>query len=333
MERRHGREKVFMAAAAILLVVLLGADLATGGIRIPLREIAHAVCGGECTGPMKILLSVRLPRVLSAFLAGASLALSGAQMQSIFRNPLADPHIMGISSGAGLGAAIATMALPSSIAAGISGLTIAAAACTGAAAVSAAILAFSSWIRNPSTLLICGIMTGFIINAVISVIQYSAGAESLRLFYNWSAGSFTGNDMTGITIMACMLAAGILLSVSGHKGLDIILFGDEYAALSGARPTAIRFNAILGSALMTGAVTAFCGPIGFVGIVAPHIVRRLTGTAVHRIVLPGSILTGGILGTAADMVSQNCGLAVPAGSMMAIIGIPFILAILAKGAR
>ena len=203
----------------------------------------------------------------------------------------------------------------------------------GAAAASALMLAASARLKGPGALLICGVMTGFIINALISLMQYNAGAESLRTYYSWAAGGFTGIGAGGCIVMAVALATGIVLSGVGAKRLDIMLFGDEYAALSGVRPGRTRFIALLGSSLMTGCVTAFCGPIGFVGIVAPHIARRLTRSAMHRKAMPASMVTGAILCVTADMLSQGCGTAVPAGSMMALIGIPLILAAMISGRR
>lgn len=327
-QREHRKYQALIPASALLLAALAAADLFTGEIRISPADVLAGLASGQDTPASEIFLGIRLPRMLTALISGAALSLSGVQMQSIFRNPLADPHIMGVSSGAGLGAAIATMAVPASISPLFSGITTAAAAFAGALAAAVLILGASSRLRTPSSLLVFGVMTGFILSAIVSVIQYGAGAESLRVFYSWSAGNFTGNTAGGIAIMAAALAAGTLIAVSSTKGLDIVLFGDEFASLSGARPQRIRTMALLGSSLMTGAVTAFCGPLGFVGIAAPHLARRICGTARHKAVIPTAMVTGGIFGVAADIISQGLGIAVPAGSMMAIIGIPFVLLIM-----
>ena len=185
--------------------------------------------------------------------------------------------------------------------------------------------------KRPSSLLICGVMAGFIISAIISVMQYGAEAESLKMYYSWSAGTFTGNDMGGVIIMSAALVIGVTIALANAKGLDIMLFGDEFAVLSGASPQKTRTAALLSASVMTGAVTAFCGPVGFVGIVAPHIARKLSGTARHLTVLPVSMATGGIFGVSADMICQLCRIPVPAGSMMALMGIPFVLALLLSG--
>lgn len=324
----HRKYPALVPASVLLLAALAAADLFTGEIRISPADVIAGLSSEQGTPASDIFLGLRLPRMLTALISGAALSLAGIQMQSIFRNPLADPHIMGVSSGAGLGAAIATMAVPAAFSPLFSGITIAAAAFAGALAAAVLILAASSRLRSPSALLIFGIMTGFILSAIVSLIQYGAGAESLRVFYSWAAGNFTGNTYSGIAIMATALAAGTVIAVGNAKGLDIMLFGDEFATLSGAKPQRIRTWALLGSSLMTGAVTAFCGPLGFVGIVAPHLARKLCGTASHMSVIPMGMVTGSLFGVSADIISQGLGFAVPAGSMMALIGIPFVLLIM-----
>ena len=332
--RRHGGRTWLRAkawGAAILLAAVTVLDLFAGDIRLSPADIFSALSGDGSSEAARILVLVRLPRVLTALTAGAALALSGAQMQSIFRNRLADPHIMGVSAGAGLGAAVAALALPAAMSPAFTGLSMAAAASAGALASAALILAVSFRMKRSSSLLICGVMAGFIISAIISILQFGAGAEELKMFYSWSAGNFTGTGMGGVTIMAVALLAGAAIAAANAKGLDIMLFGDEFALLSGARPRQTRTAALFSASLMTGAVTAFCGPIGFVGIVAPHMARRLSGTARHAAVLPMSMATGGLFGVTADLLCQAGSLPVPAGSMMALTGIPFVLAMIISG--
>ena len=309
------RSRIFLLAAATLL--LAGADLLTGG----------AGLSGMDAG---IFLKLRLPRMMTAVLAGASLSLAGLQMQSIFRNPLADPHIMGVSAGAGTGAAVATLLFGASLPAALSGLTMAAAAFLGALLTSTLVVAVASKVQSSSTLLIFGVMLGFIFSAVTSILEYSASAESLKVFYSWSAGSLTGSRPGEVAVIGGALAIGTLLTYINNKGLDIALFGDEYACLAGADMRRIRNISMTGSCLMAGAVTAFCGPLGFVGIVAPHIARGVLGTSVHAKVIPAAMLTGAGLTLAADIISNVFPAPLPVGSTMALIGIPIILAILMK---
>lgn len=289
---------------------------------------ADLLCGNGFSLPADaIFWKLRLPRMLTAVVAGASLALTGAQMQAVFRNPLADPHIMGVSGGAGLGAALAALAV-SGLHPWAGGVTMVSAAFAGALVTGLVIVAVAARTQSTGTLLLVGVMLGFVLSALSSILQYSAGEESLKLFYSWMAGSFSGISYTGLAFMGALLLGGFLIAFGNAKGLDLILFGDPYAAVSGAPLKALRFRIMLGCSLMTGAVTAFCGPLGFVGIAAPHIVRRVFGTSVHRKVLPLSLATGACLTLAGDILSQVGGTPLPVGSTLALIGIPLILILL-----
>jgi len=299
--------------AAVLL--LMAADLCAGGSGFGLPDKV-------------IFMKLRLPRMLTAILAGASLSLAGLQMQTIFRNPLADPHIMGVSAGAGTGAAIATLIIGSSLPAALSGLTVVSAAFVGALLSSALVMLVSSRIHSATTLLIFGVMLGFVFSAITSILEYSANAESLKVFYSWSVGSFIGNGITGLLIISAALLAGIVLALVANRGLDLLLFGEKYAAMAGANPSHIRNISMVGSCLMAGAVTAFCGPLGFVGIVAPHIARTLTASSVHLRTIPATLLVGSGLSLVADILSQVFPVPLPVGSTMAVIGIPIIIYIM-----
>lgn len=304
-----------------------------GGIALlALLAAADMACGGAARA--EVLLHLRTPRVLTALLAGAALALAGAQMQSSLRNPLADPHIMGVSAGAALGAAAATMLscramsmLPSFI----QELTMTGAAFAGAVLTSFIILAASKRFRTASALLIFGVMLGFMVNAIVSILQFSTDAESLKIFYSWSAGSFSNSGWNEIAILASVLVFGYILAIRNSKGLDIILFGDDFATMAGAPVHKIRLTSIISCCFTTAAVTAFCGPIGFAGIVAPHIARGIFKTSSHRIILPASLLTGAITAMAADQLSRSTSSPLPIASSMAVIGVPVIIYILIKG--
>ena len=306
-------QKWTVLCGCLCFLILGGLDLLTGGgFNLPSEAI---------------LWKLRLPRMLTAVVAGAALALSGAQMQAIFRNPLADPHLMGVSGGAGLGAAVAALAV-TGLGAWAGGVTLVSAAFAGALLTGLLIVAVAARTESTTTLLLVGVMLGFVLSALSSILQYSAGEESLKLFYSWMAGSFSGVSYTGLAFMAVLLLVGLALALSQLKALDLILFGDAYAAFSGASLKSMRFRVMLGCALMTGAVTAFCGPLGFVGIAAPHLVRRVTGTSAHRTVLPGSMLAGACLALAGDILAHLGRTPLPVGSTLALIGIPLILALL-----
>lgn len=313
-----GKRNMIFLSGFIILALLVAADLLTGDVPT-----------GDDTFPL-VLRKLRIPRVATAILAGGGLAVAGCQMQSIFRNPLADPHIMGISSGASLGAAIAILALPAAASFAVS-FTIAGAAFIGAAAVSALVISISRRIGNTNTLLIFGVMLGFILSAVTNIMEYSANEQSLKQFYNWSAGSFSGNTGTEVLIMLAALVCGLFIAARKSKSLDICMFGDEYAASIGADNTVTRRAAIVSCCIITGAATAFCGPIGFVGIVSPHIARRILGTSAHKDIIPASLITGSCMAVLADELTLISRIQMPVGSMLAVLGIPVILFILIKG--
>ena len=321
----HPSRSRFSAAALIAAGTVILAGLA-------LLDLGAGRTGIGPGDPLfrDILWQIRIPRVLTGILAGATLSLAGLQMQAVFRNPLADPHIMGVSGGAGFGAAVATLLLTGTAgrSAAWAGLTVTAAASIGAVLSTLLILLVSRRLRGGSALLIFGVMAGFIFNALTSVLEYMAGEESLKLFYNWSAGSFSGMRTGQTLLLLTVLTVGCALTVWNAKGLDIILFGDDYAHLSGASADRIRLRALINACLLTGTVTAFCGPLGFIGIVAPHIARRLCGSARHGRILYPTLCIGAVLTTAADLLSQSARIPLPVGSTLALFGIPIILFIL-----
>ena len=297
------------AVPLLLLLALMALDLLTG----------HGFhwAGGA------LLWKLRLPRMLTAVIAGAAMALSGTQMQALFRNPLADPHIMGVSGGAGLGASLAALAISGTT--WLGGVTLVGAAFVGAILSAMIVVAAASKVQSTGTLLLVGVMLGFVLSAISSVLQYSAGEESLKLFYSWMAGTFAGVRMGPLAFMAGALVLGTLLAALHVKSLDLLLFGDDFAAVSGLHLKTVRRRIMLGCALMTGAVTAFCGPIGFVGIAAPHLVRRSLSTSAHRVVIPWSMVYGACLTLLGDILAHVGPIPLPVGSTLAIVGIPVIL--------
>ena len=310
----------------------LSRSLTILALAVMLLAVLDLCCGGSGFGfPDEVIFNkLRFPRMLTAILAGASLALAGLQMQTIFRNPLADPHIMGVSAGAGTGAAVATLLIGTTLPAALSGLTVVSAAFIGALLTSALVVAVASRMTSATTLLIFGVMLGFVFSAATAILEYSANAESLKVFYSWSAGSFIGGGYDGIAIISIALVAGLALALLNNRRLDVALFGDEYASMAGVSPALTRNISMIGSCLMAGAVTAFCGPLGFVGIVAPHIARTLAGSSVHVKTIPVTLAVGAGLSLVADILSQVFPTPLPVGSTMAIIGVPIIIYILLK---
>ena len=311
------RPKAYLPVLCVGFLLLAAADLLCGG-------------GGFSAAQGVVLWKLRVPRVLTAMLCGGALAVAGAGMQSLFRNPLADPHILGVSGGAGLGAAVAVVLLGTAWPA-FTGVTMVLAAFVGAALTSLVILAVSRRIAAGPSLLIFGVLLGFLLSALTSILQYTAHEEGLKLFYSWMAGSFSGSRYADVALMAAALIIGFVLLSWRRKGLDLLLFGDAYATLAGADVQRLR-RVILGACcLLTAAVTAFCGPVGFVGIIAPHLARRLMGSSAHRDVLPAALLSGASLALLADILSQLAGL--PAGSTVALLGLPLLLPLLLSTGR
>lgn len=313
-------------SGAMLLLALVLLDVHCGDASLDLFHLSEQQA--------LIFWKLRLPRAVAAVLAGAALSLSGLQMQSIFRNPLADPHIMGVSSGASLAAALVTAALPTAMMGSLlSGLSLAAAAFIGAALVSSLIILLSSRLKGANTLLIFGVMLGYILSACTSIVEFSSSDRALRIFYNWSAGSFTSVTWGQMAVMALLLALGLLLCSLNHRGLDVLLFGDAFARSTGADVTRIRALAMISTCLLTGTVTAFCGPLGFVGIAGPHIARWIWRSSVHGHIVAASALTGACIALIADIASVIIRLPVPVGSTMAIVGIPVIIMIIMRQGR
>ena len=306
------RPKPYLPALCAGFLLLAAADVLCGGSGFSVAEGA-------------VLWKLRVPRVLTALCCGGALAVAGAGMQSLFRNPLADPHILGVSGGAGLGAAVAVVLLGTAWPA-FTGVTMVIAAFAGAALTSLLILAVSRRIDSGPALLIFGVLLGFLLSALTSILQYTAHEEGLKLFYSWMAGSFSGSRYGDVILMGAALLAGFSLLSWQRKGLDLLLFGDTYARLAGAEVPRLRRIVLGACCLLTAAVTAFCGPVGFVGIIAPHLARRLTGSSAHRDVLPAALLCGASLALLADILSQLAGL--PAGSTVALLGLPLLLPLL-----
>ncbi len=305
------RKITVLSAAAFCVLLTFVIDLFVGELSISLGDFFNS----------PVVLHLRLPRAICALAAGAALATAGAQMQSIFRNPLADPHIMGVSSGSALGAAIVTMV------SGAAG-SVFLGALMGAVITALLVMMVAARFRNASTVLIFGVLLGYILGAATSLLGYLSSHESLRIFYNWTVGSFASSSMTGALVLLATAVLVAVSAVSGSKGLDIMLFGDEFASLSGASPRRITLWGLSVCCVATAAVTSLCGPVGFVGIVAPHISRMLLGTSVHRFVLPASALIGASFYLLADIVSQLGPFPLPVGSVVAVLGVPIVISIL-----
>lgn len=331
-----------LPALAALLALLFLAGLGSGSVRIPWGEAARGLFGYPVSDPAwrDILWELRLPRCLTAALAGAALAASGLLMQTLFRNPLAGPYSLGISAGASLGVALAVLAGGSASALpGLPGwpdwaarLDAAGSAVAGAAVVLALVMAASRRIRSHTTLLILGLMFGQIAGALVSVLQAFSDAESLRAFAFWGFGSYAGVTWAQLPALAGAVAAGLLLAAACAKPLNALLLGWAYARSLGVRAERLRALSLVATSLLAGAVTAYCGPVAFLGLAVPHLCRGWLRTSDHRVLLPACILLGASLSLAADLASRlpGSGRALPLNAVMALIGAPVVIAILAR---
>lgn len=333
---------------AILLAALFLLGLAAGSVPIPVGDAAAILFGGASPDPVweRILWQIRLPRCLTAALAGSALALSGLEMQTLFRNPLAGPYSMGISSGATLGVALAVLA---GAAAGVGGgaessgfmalkgvgaqLGVAGSAIAGAAAVMVLVLAVARRIQSNTTLLILGLMLGQMAGALVSVLQSFSSSEEIRAFAFWGFGSYAGVTWAQMPVLAGAVLAGTALGAWCAKPLNAMLLGDTYARSLGVPVRALRIFLLASTSILAGSVTAFCGPVAFLGLAVPHLCRGLFRSADHRVLIPACLLLGASLSLAADLAARLPGgnRALPLNAVMALIGAPVVIWVLMRG--
>jgi iron complex transport system permease protein len=290
-----------------------------------------------------IVTDVRLPRATTALLAGAAVGVGGLQMQTLFRNPLADPFILGISAGASLGVAFVVLLVGTagtSLVAGLGPLGnvgVAGAAAVGAGVTIAAVLLVSRRVTSPATVLIIGLMAGYATSAVVSVLIHTGigRLERIRAYIAWGFGSFAGTTWSELAVLAPCVAAGLVLAGAMTKQLNAMLLGDRYAASMGLRVRRARLLVIAGASLLAGATTAFCGPIAFVGVAAPHMARGLLRTSDHRVLVGASGLAGAVVALVAGLVAQVPGsdATLPLNAVTSLIGAPVVVAILLRMRR
>lgn len=334
----------------ILLVVLIGSlcaaflvTLAVGSVDIPLEQIVLILLGepAERQSWANIILKVRLPKAMTAMLAGAALGVSGLMMQTFFRNSLAGPFVLGISSGASLG--VALVVLSSGTAGGVmlAGLglrgdwLLAGAAAVGAAATMIVVLMVADRVTSRMTLLILGLMIGYLVTALVSLLLYFAIPESIQAYVSWTFGSFSQVTWSQMPILASSIGLGLAGSMGLIKSLNALLLGEAYARSLGMNVRLVRIALIGSTALLAGSVTAFCGPIAFLGIAVPHLCRSLFQTSDHRILVPATMLVGAILALVAALVAQAPGhnIVLPLNAVTALIGAPVVVMVILRGAQ
>lgn len=326
------RPALLFAALSLLTAALFAADLLVGSVAVAPGDIWAALTGGACDPAVRdIILKIRLLKAVTALFAGAALAASGLQMQTLFRNPLAGPYVLGISSGAGLGVALFLLGAPLlgvSAHSFVQSLGIAGAAWLGAALVLLVVMAVSRRIKDIMVILILGMMFGSGISSVVEILQYLSSEAALKSFVIWTMGSL--GDVTGsnLALMLPVIVVGLVLSVAVIKPLNLLLLGENYARTMGLNVQRTRTLLFLSTVLLAGTVTAFCGPVGFIGLAVPHLARMLFASADHRILMPGSMLAGAALLLICDLISKI--LALPINTVTALMGIPVVIIVVVR---
>ena len=326
--KQNSRAYYILSAAFIIL--FLG-NLVYGAVNIPLADVISILGGGEGEKASwsLIILNSRLPQCITALLAGAGLAISGLLLQTLFRNPLAGPSILGISDGANLGVAC-VMLYCGGMLGGVAGgayFSMIIAALIGSLAVLALIIWFSRKVRSNVMLLIIGIMIGYLASSVISILNYHAAADKVHQYVMWGMGDFTGVSVEKLPYFATFTIIGLIYSILLIKPLNALLLGEMYAANLGVKIKSARLSILLCTGILTATITAFCGPVSFIGLAVPHVARLLLGTSNHKHLVPVTILSGACIAMLCNMLTvvpgQNSLL--PLNAVTPIIGAPIII--------
>lgn len=321
--------KFFWPLICVALAGAFAADMTVGGADIALKDVLKALCGAEVPRETRdIILNIRLVKAATAVLAGIAVSVSGLLMQTLFRNPLAGPYVLGVSSGASLGAAVFVLgtcmsgnSLPA-----FSGL--AASAWAGAAAVLVVVSAVSRRIKDIMVVLILGMMFSAAIDALVQILQFFSDEMSLKSFVVWTMGSLGTVTSSQLAILAVAVVSGLLISAAAVKSLNLLLLGERYAFSMGLDIRKSRLVIYAATVLLAGTVTAFCGPIGFLGLAVPHLTRFATGSSDHGVLVPASALFGATLMLVCDIFSKLA--ALPVNVMTSLLGIPVVIWIVLK---
>jgi iron complex transport system permease protein len=330
LSKKHQLYFVVLALVAIVLVLV---ELASGSEWISFSDIIQTLKGNHTSNAHNFIVhQLRIPRAFTSVLVGAALSVSGLLMQSLFKNGLAGPYVLGISSGSGLGVALLMMA---GTAFGIvidSSITLVIASSLGSLLVLLIVLALSFRVRQAASLLIIGVMIGTFVSSIISVLQFFTDMESLKKFVLWTMGSTTSTTMQQNGLLLIFVLFGVLIAVFLSKSLNAFLMGEDYAKSVGVSVKNTRVWSIVAVALMAGSVTAYCGPIAFIGLAVPHVARNIFNTSLHQILIPASVLLGVCFMLACDIISQLPGFdyVLPINAVTSLIGAPIVISVILK---
>lgn len=317
------KRTLFFCITSALVVALFIADICIGSVDIPLSQVIGALTGSSADARTQtIVVDLRLVKAATALLAGIALSISGLQMQTLFRNPLAGPYVLGLSSGASLGVALLLLCGAGS------SMGIAAAAMAGAAAVMALLLLVNERVKNVMTLLILGILFSSAIGSIVQILQFLSHEQALKSYVVWTMGSLSEVTAPQLAILAGCVAVGLLPSVITAKPLNLLELGETFAHTMGVDLRRSRLTILASTTLLAGSVTAFCGPIGFIGMAMPHIARALTGESDNRFLLPASALVGAAVLIACDLISRR--FLIPINAVTSLAGIPVVAYVVIK---
>lgn len=320
-----------------MLLFCFFVNISLGSVSIPLKSIFGSLFGTIENSTWQIIITeFRLPKAITAILVGSGLGISGLLMQTLFRNPLAGPFVLGISSGASLG--VALVILGSGLFGGffatalVSKWSVVIAASLGSFLVLLAVLAVSSKVRDTMAILIIGLMFGSITAAVVSVLSYFSSAEQLQQYIFWGFGSLSNLSWNELLIFFGIYMAGILMSIVSIKGLNSLLLGDNYAKSLGLNLKQSRLIIIIATSLIAGTITAFAGPIAFIGLAIPHLTRQIFRTSNHKVLLPAVFLFGAIVMLICDSIAQvpNSDYTLPINAITALVGAPVVIWLLVR---
>jgi iron complex transport system permease protein len=329
------RRRIWWILLVVVGVALFIADLLSGSVSVAPSDVWAALTG-RATDPMlrDIVLKIRLVKAIVAVVAGAALAVSGLLMQTLFRNPLAGPYVLGINSGASFGVALFLLGAPL-VGIGsqswLSYVGVTGAAWLGAAAVLLLIMAVSRRIKDIMVILILGMMFGSAVGALVEVLQYLSNEAALKSFVVWTMGSLGDVSTVQLVLLLTAVAVGLCLTCAAVKSLNLLLLGEHYARTMGLHVAHSRRLILLATTLLSGTVTACCGPIGFVGLAVPHLARMLFASADHRILMPASIGMGASMLLLCDICSKH--LALPINTLTALMGIPVVVWVVIRNKR
>ncbi|PVW14733.1 FecCD family ABC transporter permease [Marixanthomonas spongiae] len=330
--------RVFFVVLLIALLAVFLANISLGSVSIPIDEVVKGIFGGNASkGTWNyIIIDYRLPKAITAILAGGGLAVSGLLMQTLFRNPLAGPFVLGLSSGASLGVALLILGagafggfLGNAL---VSEWSLVIASAVGSFLVLLAVLMVTFRVKDTMAILIIGLMFGSVTAAVVAVLSYFSNAEKLQQYIFWSFGSLGNQSWEGIIILSCCAVLGLLIAVASSKSLNALLLGENYAKSMGLHIKRTTFAIILATSILAGAITAFAGPIAFVGLAVPHITRQFFKTSNHLVLIPAVLLCGSLLMLVCDTIAQLpfSEHTLPINAITSLVGAPVVIWLLVR---